>query len=157
MKMRLPIATALIIGGVLLPLPARAGASAFVFKNASRNVTIDPDGIWTGDALSGGKVSIFTYELRGAGDYLVVSQVWNDDCGIGTCPTRLVRVVPDGRRTVLVDDMMHQVIPPNDPRFAELPKTGPQAAYARHPFRLSDDGKTLLNGDFTFDLAGAKP
>lgn len=155
MKSSLP--TAIAIGCLLVGASAMAADADFTFKAAYRDVSADPDGIWTGDALSGGKVSIFAYELRtGAGD-LMISQIWNDECASSTCPTRLVRRGFGGVNTVLVDDMMQQVIPPNDPRFANLSKTGPQAEFAKHPFRLSEDGRTLLNGDFKFVLDGAKP
>lgn len=135
---------------------ASAADAVFAFKAAYRDVSVDPDGVWTGDALVSGKVSVFEYELRAGGASLIVSQIWNEDCAASTCPTRLVRFESGGRRTVLVDDMMRQVIPPNDPRFASLPKSGPQADYAQRPFRLSEDGKTLINGDFTFELDGGK-
>lgn len=157
MKPFLPTAIALAIGCLLVAGPAPAADASFTFKTAYRNVTADPDGIWSGDALAGGNVSIFEYELRAGGGDLLISQIWNEECASSTCPTRLVRRGAGGANTVLVDDMMHQVIPPNDPRFANLPKTGPQAEFARHPFQLSADGKTLLNGDFTFELDGAKP
>lgn len=157
MKPFLTTAIAMAISGLLVTNPAAAADASFAFKTAYRNVTADPEGIWSGDALSGGNVSIFEYELRtGAGD-LLISQIWNEECASSTCPTRLVRRGAGGANTVLVDDMMRQVIPPNDPRFANLPKTGPQAEFAESPFRLSADGKTLLNGDFKFQLDGARP
>jgi hypothetical protein len=140
--------------------PAYADDAAFAYKTTYRNVKHDPDKVWTGDALAGGGpggATIHEYELRSARGDLLVSQVWNDDCSSSTCPTRLVRIGPNGRRTVLVDDMMHQVIPPNDPRFAGLTKTGPAAAFAEHPFLLSADGKTLVNGDFKFEVGAGKP
>ena len=140
--------------------PASAADAAFAYKTTYRNVTHDPDKVWADDALAGGGpggATIHEYELRSAKGDLLVSQVWNDDCSSSTCPTRLVRLGAGGQRTVLVDDMMHQVIPPNDPRFAGLTKTGPAAAFAEHPFLLSADGKTLVNGDFKFEVGAGKP
>jgi hypothetical protein len=157
MKSPLLAAIVLTLGGLLVADPVRAAESDFVFKAAYRNVNTDPDEIWFGDALASGNVSIFEYRLRGRGGDLVVSQIWNDDCSSNTCPTRLVRLDTSGRRNILLDDMMRQVIPPNDPNFAGLPKSGPQAEYAQHPFRLSADGETLLNGDFKFKLDEVRP
>lgn len=137
--------------------PSRAAEASFSYKASYRNVATDPDGIWTGDALSGGPVTIHEYQLHTASGEFLISQIWNDDCAAATCPTRLLRIAPGGRRAVLIDDMMRQVIPPNDPRFAGLPANGPQVEFARNPFRLSDDGKTLLNGDFRFELGEGKP
>lgn len=143
---------ALVFGAFLLVAPAHAAEIGFAFKTAYRNVSADPDRIWTDEAFSSGKVSIFEYELSTPSGKLLVSQIWNDDCASSTCPTRLARIDASGRATVLVDDLMHQVIPPNDPRFAGLSASGPQAAFAAHPFQLSADGKTLMNGDFKFAI-----
>lgn len=148
---------ALVAVGITIADPSQAAEASFSYKASHRNVAADPDGIWTGDALSGGPVTIHEYQLRTASGEFLISQIWNDDCAAATCPTQLVRVEPGGRRAVLLDDMMRQVIPPNDPRFAGLPSNGPQADFARAPFRLSDDGKTLLNGDFRFELGEGKP
>jgi len=145
-----------IVGAVALGAPAFAADASFAFKTAYRDVTADPDGIWAADAFADGKASVFEYQLHSGGADLLVSQIWNEDCASSTCPTRLVKI-ESGRRTVLVDDMMRQVIPPNDPRFANQAKSGPQAEYAQNPFRLSADGKTLINGDFKFELTGGKP
>lgn len=142
----------LLIGGA-----AEATEASFTFNSARRDVTADPDGIWTGETFAGGKASIFTYELRSGADSLIVSQIWNEECSSSVCPTRLVRFESGGRHIVLVDDMMHQVVPPNDPRFAGLPRSPEQARYERHPFRLSEDGKQLLNDDFSFDIDESKP
>jgi len=147
---------ALAILCLLIAGSAEAAEANFTFKSARRDVTTDPDGIWTGDAFTG-KASVFNYEMRLGTSSLVVSQIWNEDCSSSVCPTRLVRFEPGGRRIVLVDDMMHQVVPPNDPRFAGLPKSAQQAEYERHPFRLSEDGRKLLNGDFGFDIDENKP
>ncbi len=143
--------------GIATANPSHAAEASFSFKASYRNVATDPDGIWTGDALAGGPVTIHEYQLRTASGEFLISQIWNDDCAAATCPTRLLRVEPGGRRAVLVDDMMRQIIPPNDPRFTALSAAGPQAAFARSPFRLSDDGKTLLNGDFRFELGDGRP
>jgi hypothetical protein len=35
--------------------------------------------------------------------------------------------------------------------------SGDQAAFAAHPFALADDGKTLVNGDYKFQIEGSKP
>ncbi len=136
--------------------PARAADTNFTFKVAHRDVAADPDGIWGASAFSAGKASIYEYELAATGGDLLLSQIWNGDCATATCPTRLVRLETGGRRVLLADDMMHQVIPPNDPRYEGLAKSGPQAAFAQNPFRLSADGATLINGDFRFKLRGAK-
>lgn len=150
----------LAAAGLLGAAPAAAADAAFTYKTSYRNVTQDPDKVWTGDALaadSSGTVTIHEYELRTPrGDYLI-SQIWNDDCAAATCPTRLVRVAPHQPPAIMVDDMMHQIVPPDDPRFAGLSKSGPQAAFAEHPFLLSEDGKTLVNGDFKFEIGSGKP
>jgi len=142
---------------LLIAGSAGAAEENFTFNSARRDVTADPDGIWTGDAFAGGKASIFNYEMRSGTSSLIVSQIWNEDCSSSVCPTRLVRFESNGRHIVLVDDMMHQIVPPNDPRFAGLPKSAEQAEYERHPFRLSEDGKKLLNDDFSFDVDESKP
>lgn len=150
------LAATALVGAV----PAAAADAAFSYKTSYRNVTQDPDKVWTGDALaagSSGTVTIHEYELRTPrGDFLI-SQIWNDDCTSGTCPTRLVRVAPHQQPTVLVDDMMHQILPPDDPRFAAMAADKAQAAFAQRPFALTDDGKTLVNGDFTFAIPEGKP
>ena len=133
---------------------ARAAGGEFVFKVARRNVAADPDGIWDARAFAAGRASLYEYELSAPGGDLVVSQIWNGDCATTTCPTRLVRIEPDGHHVLLIDDMMRQVIPPNAPRFNGFPINGPQAAFAQHPFRLSADGATLINGDFRFSIRG---
>ena len=148
---------ALTLIGFASTASALAADTNFAFKTAYHNVTADPDGVWDASAFSAGKASLYEYELRAPGGALLVSQIWNGDCSAATCPTRLVRLEPDGRRAVLVDDMMRQVIPPNDPHFAGLPKNGPQAEFARRPFRLSADGKSLINGDFRFSIRAGKP
>lgn len=156
----IPLLAAAVVLAAVAAAPASAADAAFAYKTTYRNVRADPDKVWTGDALAAGgngTVTIHEYELRSGKGDLLVSQIWNDDCSSSTCPTRLVRIGPNGRRTVLVDDMMHQVIPPNDPRFAGLSKAGPQAAFAEHPFVLSADGKTLVNGDFKFEVGAGKP
>ena len=53
--------------------------------------------------------------------------------------------------------MMHQIVPPDDPRFAAMAADQAQAAFAQRPFALTDDGKTLVNGDFTFAIPEGKP
>lgn len=156
----IPLLTAagLLVAG--LAAPASAAESTFAYKTTFRNVKEDPDKVWTGEALAAGAtdtVTIHEYTLRTAQGDLLISQIWNDDCSSSTCPTRLLRIGADGHRAVLVDDMMHQIIPPNDPRFAGVSKTGPAAAFAQHPFLLSPDGKMLLNGDFKFKLGSGKP
>lgn len=155
----IPLLAAAVFLAAGMVASAWASEAAFAYKTTYRNVTEDPDKVWTGDALAAGAtgtVTIHEYELRSPKGDLLVSQIWNDDCSSSTCPTRLVRIEPGGRRKVLVDDMMHQVIPPSDPRFAGLSKAGPQAAFAEHPFLLSGDGKTLVNGDFKFEVGAGK-
>ena len=153
---------------VLLPLsvslafgtPSFAAEVSFTYKTSFRNVTKDPDNIWSGQSLattSKGTVTIHEYELRTAqGDWLV-SQIWNADCSTGACPTRLVQADGNGGRRILVDEMMHQIIPQDDPPFASAVTSKGQAAFAQHPFLLSADGKNLINGDFRFPIVGAWP
>jgi len=132
----------------------------FRYKISYRNVTSDPDRIWTGEAFApgpSGTVTIHEYELRTDHGDLVISQIWDADCSSSTCPTRLVRLVPHKPPTVLVDDMMHQVVPPDDARFATVAANGVSAAFAQRPFALGADGNTLVNGDVTFKIGGAKP
>jgi hypothetical protein len=139
--------------------PSLAGQAAFAYKASYWNVTKDPDNIWTGAALAlnpKGTVTIHEYQLQTAQGEWLISQIWNEDCSSGTCPTRLVQVGPGGHRVIRVDDMMHQIVPPDDSRFAGTLTTKAQAEFAQHPFALSDDGKTLLNGDYKFDIAGGK-
>jgi hypothetical protein len=149
----------MFLGAVILALAgaastALAGGTDFDFKVARRDVAADPDGIWKASEFSGGRASLYEYELPAPGGALLVSQIWNGDCTAAACPTRLVRLEPGGRRILLVDDTMRQVIPPNDPRFNDLSRTTMQAAFAQHPFRLSADGATLINGDFRFSIHG---
>jgi hypothetical protein len=149
-----------ILATVSIALPARAAESAFAYKTSYRNVTKDPDNIWTGAVLAPnpkGTVTIHEYQLQTQKGEWLISQIWNEDCSSETCPTRLVQIGLDGHRVILVDDMMHQIVPPNDPRFTGMSMTKAQAAFAQHPFLLSDDGKTLLNGDYKFQIAGGKP
>ena len=145
---------ALILVSLASSAPARA--ADFTFKIAYRDVAADPDGIWDASAFSAGKASLYEYELHAARGDLLVSQIWNRDCAAATCRTRLVRLEPGGRHAVLVDDMMRQVIPPNDPRYAALTENGPQGAFARRPFRLSADGASLINGDLRFSIRARK-
>lgn len=157
MKAHLRSGIAISIVCLLIAGSAEAAETSFTLESARRDISVDPDGIWTSEAFARGNASIFNYEIRSGTGSLIVSQIWNEDCSSSVCPTRLVRLEPGGRRMVLVDDMMHQVVPPNDSRFAVSPKSAAQAEYARHPFRLSEDGKRLLNGDFSFDIQESKP
>ncbi|MBR1040703.1 hypothetical protein JQ593_18020 [Bradyrhizobium viridifuturi] len=147
------------LAGLILVLPASAAEINFAYKTSYRNVTNDPDGVWAGKELAvgpKGTVTIHEYELRTPQGELLISQIWNEDCSSGACPTRLVQTRTDGRRIVLVNDMMHQIVPPDDPRFADLAANKTLSQFAQHPFALSDDGKTLVNGDYKFELSGAK-
>jgi hypothetical protein len=144
----------------LIASPCLAADSAFSYKTSYRNVTSDPDKVWTGDALAPnpkGTVTIHEYQLRTPEGEWLISQIWNDDCSSGICPTRLLRITPSGERHVVVDDMMHQVVPPDDPRFADMASTKKLEEFARRPFALSDNGKTLINGDYKFQADGGKP
>jgi hypothetical protein len=152
------MAVALLLDGIAAE--ASAVEIPFHYKTSYRNVTADPDRIWTGDAFApgpSGTVTIHEYELRTSHADLLISQIWNGDCSSSTCPTRLVRLAPHKPPTVLVDDMMHQVVPPDDPRFATLAANRTSAAFARHPFLLGSDGETLVNGDFTFRIGETRP
>jgi hypothetical protein len=146
----------LTLAGAASAASAGGTEADFSFKVARRDVAADPDGIWQASDFAAGRASLYEYELPAPGGALLVSQIWNGDCAAATCPTRLVRVEPGGRHTLLVDDMMRQVIPPSDSRFDSLSKNGPQAAFAQHPFRLSADGATLINGDFRFSIRGER-
>lgn len=149
----LPMTGALVLAG-----PSHA-AQSFSYKTSYRNVAKDPDHVWSDSELSplsSGVVTIHEYQLRTPQGDLLISQIWNNDCSAATCPTRLVKIDADGRRTVLVDDMMRQIVPPDDPRFSSLSKSKEQAAFAQHPFSLTDDGKTLVNGDYKFAIEGSK-
>lgn len=158
--MRLPALTVLAAPVLmLLASPGLAADNAFSYKTSYRNVTSDPDKVWTGEALAPnpkGTVTIHEYQLRTPEGEWLISQIWNDDCSSGTCPTRLVRIAPSGERHVVVDDMMHQIVPPDDPRFAGMASNKKAEEFARHPFALSDNGKTLVNGDYKFQVDGAK-
>lgn len=144
-----PMAGALVLAG------SSYAAQSFSYKTSYRNVAKDPDHVWADNELSplgNGAVTIHEYQLRTPqGDFLI-SQIWNSECSAATCPTRLLKIDADGRRAVLVDDMMHQIIPPDDPRFSGLPQSKEQGSFARQPFSLSDDGKTLVNGDYKFSI-----
>ncbi|MBD3849131.1 hypothetical protein IED13_25815 [Bosea sp. SSUT16] len=159
-KMRLPALIILATPALaFFASPSLAADNAFSYKTSYRNVTSDPDKIWTGDTLAPnpkGTVTIHEYQLRTPDGEWLISQIWNDDCSSGTCPTRLVRIAASGERRVVVDDMMHQIVPPDDPRFADLSSNKKTEEFARRPFALSDNGKTLVNGDFKFGVDGDK-
>ncbi len=155
---RVPLACLGLVGLIIASSAAAAAESSFAYKTSYRSVAKDPDGIWTGDDLAigpKGTVTIHEYELSSPQGALLVSQIWNEDCSSGACPTKLVRLGADGRRTVLVKDMMHQIVPPDDPRFADMIANKAVARFAQHPFMLSEDGKTLINGDYKFAIGGA--
>jgi len=159
MQRRLRVLTAYFLA-LAYAVPARAAEATFTYTTSYRNVAEDPDHVWTGAALAPtakGTVTIHEYRLRTAHDDWLISQIWNEDCSSGTCPTRLIRIGRDGHRIVAVDDMMHQVVPPDDPRFAATSMTDAQKTFTRRPFALSEGGKTLVNGDYKFEIAGAKP
>jgi hypothetical protein len=145
------------ISVVLAIMHGAAAAQTFTFETSYRDVKKDPDAIWVGKDLDPppkGVVTIYEYRLSTPQDDWLISQIWNADCAAATCPTRLAQIAPGGQRTILIDDMMHQVIPPDDPRFSAV---GNQAAFAEHPFALADDGRTLVNGDYKFQIGGSKP
>lgn len=148
------------IGVALAIVHSAAAAQSFTFKTSYHDVKKDPDAIWVGkdvDPPPKGVVTIYEYHLATPQGEWLISQIWNADCAAVTCPTRLAQIAPDGHRTIVVDDMMHQVIPPDDPRFSALTTSGDQAAFTEHPFALADDGKTLINGDYKFPIEGSKP
>jgi hypothetical protein len=147
-----------MIGALALADPSHA-AQSFSYKTSYRNVVKDPDHVWSDNELSplsNGAVTIHEYQLRTPQGDLLISQIWNSDCSAATCPTRLVKIDAEGRRTVLVDDMMHQIIPTDDPRFSSLLSSKEEGAFAQRPFSLSDDGKTLVNGDYKFPIEGIR-
>lgn len=150
----LAILVSLVSG--LNAISALATEAVFTFKAAQRNIRSDATGIWTGAALEGENISIFEYQLRDAGGDFLVSQIWNDQCSPSTCPTKLVRVHSDGRRTVLIEDMMRQIIPPQNNIAGTVTGRAASQDYAHHPFRLSADGKRLINGEFSFDFGGGR-
>jgi hypothetical protein len=144
---------------LVLSSPAQAAEASFAYKTSYRDVTKDPDGVWSGKDLAiglKGSVTIHEYELRTPDGELLISQIWNDDCSSGSCPTRLL-LIANGRRAVLLNDMMHQVVPQGDPQFAGVAASKATAQFAQHPFRLSGDGKTLINGDYKFPIDGGNP
>lgn len=147
----------LAIAGALASVGGAEAAEPFSFAASYHDVVKDPDNIWSGKDLSpspNGVVTIYEYRLTTPQGEFLISQIWNADCAVATCPTRLLEISRDGRRTLLVDDMMRQIIPPDDPRFAGTSVSKDQAVFAQHPFALSDDGKTLLNDDFKFAING---
>jgi hypothetical protein len=151
------IATIAIALGII---HSAAAAQSFTFKTSYHDIKKDPDAIWVGkdiDPSPKGVVTIYEYRLATPQGEWLISQIWNADCAAATCPTRLVQIEPGGQRTILVDDMMHQVIPPDDPRFAAMATSGDQLAFAEHPFALADDGKTFVNGDYKYQIEGSKP
>ena len=153
------LAFVLPMAGVLVLADPSHAAQSFSYKTSYRNVAKDPDHVWSDNELSplrNGVVTIHEYQLMTPRSDFLISQIWNSDCAAATCPTRLVKIDADGRRTVLVDDMMHQIIPPDDPRFSNLSKSKDQAAFAQRPFSLTDDGKFLVNGDYKFAIEGNK-
>ncbi len=144
------------VGAASAGLDAALAAQAFSFKTSYHDVKRDPDAIWqTKDlsALTNG-VTIYEYSLTTASGDWLISQIWTADCDAATCPTRLIKIAPNGRRTIVADEMMHQIIPPDDPKFSSLGSSKEQAAFAQHPFELSEDGKTLINGADTFQIKG---
>lgn len=148
------------IGAVLGIVHGAAAAQTFTFKTSYRDVKKDPEAIWVGKDLDPppkGVVTIYEYRLATPQGEWLISQIWNADCAAAICPTRLMQIAPGGQRTILVDDMMHQVIPPDDPGFSALATSRGQAAFAEHPFDLADDGKTLVNGDYKFQIGRSKP
>src|SRR5437016_3926447 len=81
-----------------------AAETVFAYKASYRNVTKDPDKIWSGAALSlgpAGTVTIHEYQLRTPSGQLLISQIWNEDCSSATCPTKLVQIAPNGRKSIL--------------------------------------------------------
>ena len=151
-------ASILAIAGLLASVDGAEAVEPFSFATSYHDVAKDPDNVWSGKDLSPspkGVVTIYEYRLTTPRGEYVISQIWNADCAVATCPTRLLEISRGGHRTLLVDDMMRQIIPPDDPRFAGMSVSKDQAAFAQHPFALSDDGKTLLNGDFKFAITGS--
>jgi hypothetical protein len=146
--------------GLLATLLLQGAAEAkqdrsFSFKAKYDHAAYDPDHVWSGkdfEGMNGEPVTIFEYQLKTPQGRWLVSQIWNADCSISLCPTRLFRVSADGVKTLVVDDMMHQVISPDDPQFGDLSASGSAAEFAKHPFVLSEDGHTLINGDYKFVL-----
>jgi hypothetical protein len=115
---------------------------AFTFSGSTVATTSDPQGIWKPNELSsyqGGPVKIFNYVLKAGDKTYIASQIWNDDCDMSTCPTRLVLETPGTSPQVLSTESEQQIIPPNDPKF-EATQGLP---FAKHPFYLSNDGKSL--------------
>ncbi len=110
------------VGAASAGFDAAAAAQAFSFKNSYHDMKRDPDAIWAAKDLSPLKNGVTIYEYRLttlSGDWLI-SQIWNADCDAATCPTRLIKIAPDGRRIIAADEMMHQIIPPDDPKFSGL-------------------------------------
>ena len=149
------LAFILPMAGTLMLAGSSDAAQSFSYKTSYRNVTKDPDHVWSGNDLSplnNGTVTIYEYQIRKPrGDFLI-SQIWNNDCSSALCPTRLIKIEKNGRRIILVDDMMHQIVPPDDPHFSGMFTSKGQGTFARQPFSLSDGGKILVNGDYKFSI-----
>jgi len=130
----------------------------FVYLRTRAKVTADPDKIWETDELEPwpGKetVTIQEYAAENAQGRWIISQVWGGGCSTDLCPTRLVLDTANGEPHVKLTDMLHQVIPPElaERLFTAQTRQNLSPAYLRHPFALSADGKTLINGNLSFKI-----
>ncbi len=135
-------AAGLIVAALTLPGTAQ-GTLAFTYVTGTK--AIDPTALWSQQDLSSAdpshKPRIYQYELIDGPTKYVVSQVWNDNCAAQTCPTKLARIDPNGTPKVLLADDIQQVIPPG----LKLPSSAAES-FAKTPFRLSPDKKTLFVG-----------
>ena len=85
-------ASGLLVSLILGPASG-AELQFFQFRTSYKGVKADPEKIWQADDLvsSSRPVEIHEYTLAVGKDVLLVSQIWNDNCSIEVCPTRLVR------------------------------------------------------------------
>lgn len=149
--------TAIALAGLLFAGPAAAASNAlpFSFSQVTKDAKSDPNGIWSSDDFTpppGGSVSIYTYSLNAPDGRWIASQIWNENCGSSTCPTRLVFIDKNGVRTLRLEADMQQVIPPGS-ALADLPQT---AEFAKHPFKLAGDAHALIAGDNQFKIPPRK-
>ncbi len=97
-------------------------------------------------------VTIQEYAAENSQGRWIISQLWDAGCSTDLCPTRLVLKPPNGERKLKLTDMLYQVAPLNDKQFlAEQTKTV-AGSYLNTPFVLSSDGKTIMNGNFSFKI-----
>ena len=128
--------------GFVLAAPAAAQAQTVQLQLSEKysNATHDPSRIWLDKDLkpfgsNPGKrgADITEYGAPAAdGSHWLLSQILSEDCSLQLCPARLVKILPGGNPTIVVDDMMH----------------------IGGPFII--DGNILTNGDYQFPIGPSK-